>query len=279
MEYIKINFKIEPDNELNREILIAELESEGFESFAETDKSVEAYMPTDLYSQTSVNYHQYFNDKPFSLDYSVEKIPDKDWNEVWEKNYFEPLLINDQCLIRAPFHTEYPRAKYEIIIEPKMAFGTGYHETTYLMISEILQIDLRGKSVLDMGCGTGILGIMASLKGAASITCIDIDEWSYRNTLENSSYNHISNINVKLGGAELLKDHKFDLILANIHRNVLLHDMSTYRDSLNNNGQLLISGFYQNDLPALNQKANSLGLELTGLTEKNQWIALKFSLK
>lgn len=279
MEYTKISFKIEPDNELYREILIAELEAAGFESFAETEEGVETYLPSALYPEDPINYKLYFKDKPFSIKhYTIEKIPDQDWNEVWEKNYFKPVLINEQCLIRAPFHSEYPKAKYEIIIEPKRAFGSGHHETTYLMVSEILQIDLAGKKVLDMGCGTGILGILASLKGSESITCIDIDEWACHNSLENTGNNHITNIEVKYGGVDLLKGYKYDVIFANIQRNILLNDMSSYRDSLNKNGQLLISGFYLDDLPAIHQKAYSLGLKLIGRRERNRWLALKFTL-
>jgi ribosomal protein L11 methyltransferase len=280
MDYIKISFRIEPDNEIHREILIAELGAAGFESFAETEKVVEAYIPFTLYSENQNNYNLYFKKvKPFSINYIVEKIRDQNWNEIWEKNYFKPILINNQCLIRAPFHTDFPEAEYEIIIEPKMAFGTGYHETTFLMLSEILKINLAGKKVLDMGCGTGVLGILASHKGAASITFIDNDEWAFRNAMENASYNNISNFEVKLGGAELLNGEIYDLIFANINLNILLNDMNSYRNSLIKGGQLLISGFYLEELPDIQQKAYNLGLKYFDYGERNRWVVAKFILE
>jgi ribosomal protein L11 methyltransferase len=279
MEYIKLNCWIEPDNEIHREILIAELGNLGFESFSETDEVLEAFIPSVQFSEDLFKDDSFITHQSFIFKYTIEKIPDQNWNELWEKNYFKPLLINNQCLIRAPFHTNCPIVKYEIVIEPKMAFGTGNHETTFLMLSEILDSNPTGKKVLDMGCGTGILGILASMMGAASITSIDIDEWAYNNTKENAIYNNIFNLEVKLGGAELLTGEKYDLILANIQRNILLNDLHHYCSALANRGALIMSGFYLEDLPVIQKEANNLGLKFTGHIEKNNWIAAKFMLE
>jgi len=279
MEYTKINCSLQPDTETNREILIAELGSIGYESFTETDELVEAYIPTiDFSDNALVNLLSIdFQNSKFS--YTSEIIPDQNWNEVWEKNYFQPLIIANHCLIRAPFHTNYPKAKYKIVIEPGMAFGTGNHETTSLMISEILKQDLTGKTVLDMGCGTGILSILASLRGADSITGIDIDSWAIKSTTENAALNNVSNFEVILGGAEALPDKKFDFIYANIQRNILLNDMPQYCKVLKKNGKLIMSGFYIDDLESIKERAIGLGLQFNRFSENEKWVAVVFTSK
>lgn len=276
MEYKKVSFKLAPDNEVNREILIAKLAELDFDSFTETDEMVEAFIPSAKFSEEFINKESLSPYQFFTFNYIVETIPDQDWNEVWEKNYFKPLLIDSQCLIRAPFHTEYPSAKYEIIVEPRMAFGTGNHETTFLMISEILSLDLKGKKVLDMGCGTGVLGILASMKGAKDIVAIDIDENAWNVTIENTKLNQIPNIEVELGGADLLSDENFDYIFANIQRNVLLQDLPFYYFAMNNGGFIIMSGFYLSDLEVLKSKAESLGMTYISHKEKNNWVAATF---
>lgn len=276
MEYKKITFTIEPDSEINREILTAKLGEIGFESFTEKDEYTEAYIQSGQFSENLISSKS-FSDFPFfSYDYSVETIPDQNWNEIWEKNYFKPLLINEECLIRAPFHTEYPKAPYEIVIDPRMAFGTGNHETTYLMISEILDLNLTDKKILDMGCGTGVLSILASLKGAREITAIDIDENAYHITLENIKYNNIFNIIVQFGGAELLNAQKYEFIFANIQRNVLVQDLPSYTKALDHGGILIMSGFYPQDLKVIQEKAESLGLIFKSSNEKNNWMVSTF---
>jgi ribosomal protein L11 methyltransferase len=279
MEYTKLSCCITPDSEINRELAVAELGNLGFESFTETEEIVEAYIPSKDFSPELMESEQIRENPYFKLDYSVEVIPDQNWNEVWEKNYFQPLLIEEKCLIRAPFHNEYPTAEYEIIIEPKMAFGTGNHETTYLMIAAILNQNTKGKTILDMGCGTGILGILASMKGAASVTAIDIDEWAFNNVNENTELNNIHNLKAELGGAELLRNRKFDIIYANIQRNVLLQDMEFYAAALNQGGEIIMSGFYSEDIKVIREKAEDCGLQYCDDNLRSNWCAARFTLQ
>ena len=276
MEYTKVTCVLNPDNHLARELLIADLGNVGFESFVETDDTVEAYIQSPDFSPEILTSEHFRKNDFFHFEYSTEVIADQNWNEVWEQNYFEPLLIENKCLIRAPFHDTYPSAEYEIIINPRMAFGTGNHETTHLMILSILELEMKGKRVLDMGCGSGILSLFSSMKGASEITAIDIDEWSYNNTLENAELNQIRNIKVLLGDAGLLEEQSFDIILANIQRNILLQDMEAYRKVLNQGGELVMSGFYTADLASITEKAASLDLKLTATYERSDWCAARF---
>lgn len=276
MEYTKVTCTLDSDNELARELLMAELGNAGFESFVETDTGVEAYIPSKDFTPELLLAESLQANELFHFQHTTEVIADQNWNEVWEQNYFEPLLIEGQCLVRAPFHENYPAAPYEIIINPRMAFGTGNHETTHLMIKTLLGLELSGLDVLDMGCGSGILAIFAAMKGAKAITAIDIDEWSYNNTLENAELNGTGNILVRLGDAALLPGLQFDVILANIQRNILLDDMATYRDALKPGGLLLMSGFYLTDLAVISEKAVSLGLQPAGSDERSNWCAAGF---
>ncbi len=277
MNYFRVSIKINPFEEWLRDILMAEFTGIGFESFEETGDGFNGYIPEKLLNlkDTDNILEPYCNNFTFSI--SSELIPERNWNEEWEKNYFKPLVVAGECLIRAPFHTEYPNCKYEIVIEPNMAFGTGNHETTSMMLKAILKEELTGKKVLDMGCGTGILGILASMKGASEITAIDIDEWSVKGTTENAKLNGISNIKVKKGDVTLLDIEKYDIIFANIHKNVLLQDMYIYNNSLNPGGKLLMSGIYLNDLLDIKSKASELNLKFQYYQEKNNWIAVAFS--
>lgn len=276
MEYTKITCVLSPDTELARELLMAELGSAGFESFVETEEAVEAYIRSVDFTPELLAADHFQHNDFFSFQHTAEIIADQNWNEVWEQNYFEPLLIEDQCMIRAPFHESYPAAIFEIIINPRMAFGTGNHETTHLMIKAMLELNLEGKNVLDMGCGSGILSILSSMKGAKEITAIDIDEWSVNNTLENAELNHTGNILVSLGDASLLSDQQFDVVLANIQRNILLQDMPAYRKVLKPGGILIMSGFYIADLETITEKASLLGLKLEGSFERSEWCAASF---
>jgi ribosomal protein L11 methyltransferase len=274
MNYTQISFKLNPDTTENREILVAMLSDLAFESFDESEEQVMGYIPgesVDLEEIDSIT-----SLLPFSIATENELIPDKNWNEVWEKNYFKPLLIGNRCLVRAPFHTEFEPAEFELVIEPKMAFGTGNHETTTLVAEQILNMDLTGKTVLDMGCGTGILGMLASLKGAKSVTAIDIDTWSFESTVENARLNNILNLEAKLGDANLLGSETFEIIFANIHKNVIVNDLPVYESVLQSGGNLYLSGFYTHDMPDVKAKAESLGLVETGFQEKNNWVVYSF---
>jgi len=279
MDYNKITINITPFAEWLRDVLTAELGKIGFDSFVETETGFEAYIPTPKFEEENLNFVLNAFREDFTFSHSQEIIKSQNWNEVWEKNYFKPLVISNKCVIRAPFHKNYPKAKYEIIIEPNMAFGTGNHETTTMMVETILENNLTNKSILDMGCGTGILGILASMKDAKKITSIDIDEWSFNGTNENAELNNIQNIEVKLGDAGLLGVEKYDVIFANIHKNVLMNDLQAYFNTLNEDGTLIISGFYTEDIPAIKTKAESIGLKDSGFKTKNNWVAYSFTNK
>jgi len=274
MIYTQISFQLNPDTPENREILVAVLAELAFESFDENEEKVMGYIPGEEINISEI--HEICELLPFSVQIGQQTIPDQNWNEVWEKNYFKPLLIGGQCLVRAPFHTDFEPAKYELIIEPKMAFGTGNHETTTLVAEQILDMNLTDKTVLDMGCGTGILGMLASLRGAKSITAIDIDKWSYESTSENAKLNNIPNLVAKLGDASLLGAETYEIIFANIHKNVIINDLSKYEGVLASGGKIYLSGFYKHDMPDVLAKAESLGLIQSGYKEKNNWVVYSF---
>ena len=278
MDYIELRCTIETEEnnfETISEILIAELNEIGYESYDETDEGVNAYILEKFFNLEKVKALQVNSLAHCKITYEWEIIKTQNWNEVWEKN-FNPIIIEDQCLISAPFHTDTPKCKYEIIIEPKMSFGTGHHETTYLMLKTMLNLDFKDKIVLDMGSGTGVLAILASFKGAKEVTAIDIDEWAYQNALENVEKNQCENITVLQGDASLLQNQQFDIIIANINRNILMDDIKHYAKVLKNNGILLLSGLYDKDLPMIKEEASSQKLNLISFEEKNSWVAAQF---
>ena len=271
--YIEYNFKVEP-LQPGTEILIAELGYVGFESFVETEDGVTAYIQKDEWRDNILDEVEILNSAEFKIDHSFSEIEQINWNIEWEKN-FSPIEVDGKCVVRAPFHPE-RNLEYEIVIEPKMSFGTGHHETTFMMLQYILENEFEGKSVLDMGCGTAVLAILAEMRGASSIDAIDIDDWCYENSLENTEKNHCQNISVYLGDASLLKDQKYDVIIANINRNILLEDMHVYKKCLKSGGLLYLSGFYTQDLAIIKETCNNLGLEFVDNKEKNNWVAAKF---
>jgi ribosomal protein L11 methyltransferase len=279
MNYISVNFKINNQTDLYREIIIAELGEAGYEGFRETDEGLEAYINKSDYDENilkSLSIYDYCRRE--DLSYTIVEIKEKNWNAVWEQN-FEPIIINDQCIIKAPFHQVNQSYPFEIIIEPKMSFGTGHHETTYLMIEIILEENLKGKKVLDMGCGTGVLGILASMKGAYKVTAIDIDEWAYNNAIENAERNRIKNINILKGDSSLLGSENYDTIFANINRNILLKDMETYVRVLVLGGKLIISGILPADEQLMNKIGEKYNLKYRKTRLKNNWIAMEFRQK
>lgn len=256
------------------EILIAELGYAGFESFVETEEGVTAYIQKNEWNPSILDDIQILNSDEFEISYIFEEIEQTNWNQEWEKN-FNPIIVDDTCSVRAPFH-EKPNTEYDIVIEPKMSFGTGHHETTHMMIQHILKNDFKNKSVLDMGCGTGVLAILAEMKGAKPVDAIDYDNWCYLNSLENVEHNNCKHITVLEGDASLLKDQTYDIIIANINRNILLNDMHAYVKCLKANGELYLSGFYADDIPIIEEECNKHGLRHVESLEKNNWVALKF---
>jgi ribosomal protein L11 methyltransferase len=271
--YIGYSFKVEPFQP-GTEILIAELGYAGFESFVETPDGVIAYIQAGDHSESILESIYILNSSEFEITYNFETIEQTNWNAEWEKN-FNPIVVGDQCAIRAPFHDPFD-VKYDIIIEPKMSFGTGHHETTHMMIEHVLASDFTKKSVLDMGCGTGVLAILAMKKGASRVEAIDIDNWCYLNSLENISRNDCDQITVLEGDASLLEGKRFDVIIANINRNILLNDLSTYVACLNKNASLFLSGFYDSDFELIQASCENLGLKFETKRTRNNWVALKF---
>ena len=272
--YIEYNFTFSPKEPIS-EILIAELGSVGFESFVETENGVTAYIQKTDWNAEILADVFVLNSDEFLIEYNQNEVPQTNWNAEWEKN-FSPIQVDDLVSIRAPFH-ENPNLKYDIVIEPKMSFGTGHHETTHMMVQHLLQLDLENKKVLDMGCGTGILAIFAEMKGAKPLDAIDIDNWCYENSLENVTRNNCENISVYEGDAALLVDKKYDVIIANINRNILLMDMKVYTNCLQEGGILLLSGFYEQDIPVIDAEVIKYGLKLEKFIQRNNWVALKYN--
>ncbi len=271
--YLGYHFTIEP-KELGSEILIAELGELPFESFVESEFGVTAFVQKQLWKASILDDVFVLNSPQFTISYTIEEIEQVNWNEEWEKN-FEPIDVDGQCHVRAPFHPK-TNAKYDIIIEPKMSFGTGHHETTHMMIQHLLEIDVTNMKTLDMGCGTAILAILAEMKGAQPIDAIDIDNWCYLNSIENAERNNCQHITVYEGDATLLLDQKYDLIIANINRNILLNDMQRYVDCLNPKGMLLLSGFYEEDIPSIEASCTEKGLTFVKKLQRNNWVSLKY---
>jgi len=275
MNYIEVQFSITPYEEYISDVLAEELGEIGFDSFVPTEDSLSAYIVENLFDEPKLK--DLLADFPFeaSIDYKVTQIESKNWNEEWEKNFFEPIVIGNDCVIHSSFHKNVPEAKYDIVIDPKMAFGTGHHETTSLIIGLLLEMELEGKTLLDMGCGTAVLAILAAMRGAKNLVAIDIDTWCTENSIENIAINNIDGIDVQLGGAELLAGLHFDIVLANINRNILLADMEQYAACLSSGGELYMSGFYKEDIPLIEAEANRNGLKLIDFREKNNWVAVK----
>jgi ribosomal protein L11 methyltransferase len=267
MDYIEI--RLHTASEEKREILTSSLAEEQFESFAESDDELLAYVQIDKYDAGKVSEIC----SEFGISFIENRIPEQNWNAEWEKN-FEPVLIAEKCFIRAPFHAPHPEYEYEIIIEPKMSFGTAHHETTAMMLETMMQMDFRGKKVLDMGCGTGILAILAAKMGAAKVDAIDNDTWAVNNSIENIERNQVSVVSVRLGDVDKA-DKNYDIILANINRNILLGHLPEY-SKLSPSCELLMSGFYEEDLPVIRQVAESVNFVFRRMLSKNHWVAVLF---
>jgi ribosomal protein L11 methyltransferase len=260
------------------DLLIGMLADAGFESFTENENgTLSAFMQASLYTielTTKLSSDEFAE---FLDSFHAEHIADQNWNAVWESQY-DPVLIDNRCMVRAPFHPQPVGLEFDIVIMPKMSFGTAHHETTKLMIQYLLSMQVSGKSLLDMGSGTAVLAILARMKGAFPVSAIDNDEWAYNNAVENVQGNNFADIEVLSGDASLLAGKKFDIVLANINRNILLNDIPAYRESLNADGKLFMSGFYSEDLPLIEAKANESGLRILSSRMDNNWTAACFTL-
>ncbi len=279
MDYLEVCFCIDPFKEEFTELLIAQISELPFDSFVIENSCLKAYIPKDSFSDSlleealsSVDYSNLFK-----LDVKYNSIEHQNWNAIWESN-FNPIVVSKRCTIKAGFHKNLPKTKYNITIDPKMAFGTGHHQTTHLMIESMLSIDFCDKKVLDMGCGTGILAMLAAKMGAKTpVDAIDIDPIAVDSTLENSRRNRVSEIiNAKIGDSSIIKDSKYDIILANINRNIIVADMDCYYNSLSSGGILLLSGFYDRDIPFITKSAEKHDLRLISTGSKDNWVSIMF---
>ena len=268
--YLEFNFTISPLQPWN-EILMAELIEIGFDSFTEEHEGILAYIQKDLFDDKQLQEINMFSKEAVEISYTYQEMPNINWNEEWEKN-FEPINVENQVSIRAEFHSN-QNLPHEIIIQPKMSFGTGHHATTYLMIQQMLDMDFENKTVLDMGCGTSVLAIFAKQKGAGKTVAIDIDEWSVENSKENAERNNVD-LDISQGTADNLGAENFDIILANINRNILISDIPTYVSVLNNVGQLLLSGLCFFDVEDVLEVCNEQKLTLKRKLQREEWVSL-----
>lgn len=273
MDYVEVSFEIQPMQPW-RDVLIGELAEIDFESFVETETGLQAYIQKELFSEENLHAISTLNQHGVVITHHIKPIKSENWNAVWEAD-FEPIIVNDECIVRAPFHPA-KNLPFEIVISPKMSFGTGHHETTWLMMKTLLGVEVSGKEVLDMGSGTGVLAILAEKMGAKAVLAVDVDDWAYENAIENTSLNDTVNITVEKGNVSNIEGQSFHVILANINKNVLLQDMDQYASALKPQGKLLISGFFEMDVPDLMRKATSCGLQLSHKEYKNHWACLKF---
>jgi ribosomal protein L11 methyltransferase len=276
MSYYELAFSLIDPEDFHQDLLINELAEAGFDTFEEVEGGFNAYVKSDDFDEEKINqllipYHDMFK-----FSYKTTLIPQKNWNEVWESN-FEPIQILDQIYVRATFHEEKSNFPYEIIIDPKMAFGTGHHQTTALMLEWLLETDVKDKLVLDMGCGTGILAILASKMGAKEVDAIDYDVICYDSVKENAELNGITNLNAYCGSKEVIPSKPYEVILANINRNILLDQLEAYAKVMTPGAQLYLSGFYENpDLGMLKEEAEKYGLKYIDHKKNDEWVSAKF---
>lgn len=277
MRYLRCTLELKPV-EPAREILIAALAELGFESFEETESGLNAYIQEPSWDGDAFQAIPFLRHPHWQVTWQTEWIEPRNWNAEWERGY-DPIRVRDLCVVRAPFHPAPEGIPYDIVIAPKMSFGTGHHQTTFLMLDYLLDMDLDGRSVLDVGSGTGVLAILAGMKGAAPITAIDIDPWAFENCQENTVRNAQEGIEVLQGEVGSVGDRKYDVVLANINKNVLLADLKTYSGILKKRGVLLLSGFYQSDLRDLQKAALENGMSLQDSRERDGWTAARFLKK
>jgi ribosomal protein L11 methyltransferase len=276
MVYSEVIFKLSTTEEFHKDLLVNALSEIGFDTFEDFETGFKAYIPSSELNEDKIEQLRVIYGDMFSFTFTTKSIPHQNWNEIWESN-FEPLQVGNRCYIRATFHEPHPEFEYEIVIDPKMAFGTGHHQTTALMMEFMLDENFEGQKVLDMGCGTGILAILASKMSAKDVLAIDYDEICFDSTIENSEINRINNIQVLCGSKEVIPDQKFDIILANINRNILLDQLDRYSEVASSGSTLFLSGFYQQpDLSIIKQKCDSVGFNYIQHKELNNWVCAKF---
>jgi len=277
MEYLELRVEINPID-AGRDIMMALLSEVGYESFTNDGDYLLAYIESKKFDETDLIEINNLLPEDFAMTYKHKIIPSQNWNEVWEKNY-EAVIIGEKVSVRAPFHPKVDNIDYEIIIEPKMSFGTAHHATTAQIILLMMNENFQDKNVLDMGCGTAVLSIFASILGAKNVDAIDNDKWAFNNSIENIERNNCSNIEVFWNDAEFLDDSKneyYDIIMANINRNILLNDVNKYSKSLKVGGIILMSGFYKRDLPMLIEEAKEFDLEFKSHIIEKDWTAAKW---
>ncbi|ADY51920.1 (LSU ribosomal protein L11P)-lysine N-methyltransferase [Pseudopedobacter saltans DSM 12145] len=274
MNYYELKFELKDAEEFHQDLLIGELAEIGFDTFEESEKGFNAFVAETAYNAKLIADTLATYKDMFTFSYESVFIPQKNWNEVWESN-FEPLEIKDQVYVRATFHEPKQAFPYEIVIDPKMAFGTGHHQTTTLMMEWLLETEVEGKNVLDMGCGTAILGILASKQGAKAVDAIDYDDVCYLSAKENAELNDINNVSVFCGSKEAIPNTAYDIILANINRNILLDQIERYAEVLKSDGLLFLSGFYESDIEILVDEAKKYKLQYVSHKKLNDWVAVK----
>lgn len=274
--YVDANACCEPDLTTASDMLSAFLGEIGFESFVFENNVLTAYVRSEAFSSEA--FAEVLDQLPLpqvTLSAETEEIEGRDWNHEWEKNYFQPIVVADRCVIHSTFHTGYPKCEYDIVIDPKMAFGTGHHATTSQIIAQLLELDLIGKAVVDMGTGTGILAILAAMRGAAPVVAIEIDPAAEVNARENMVLNHQAQIDLRLGDATMLEGCRADVFIANINRNIILNDLEAYAATLNRDAIMILSGFYESDIPMLEARAAAFGLEyVRHTTQGDNWACL-----
>lgn len=276
-DYREIRIDVDPCSETVTDIFAQLLCEIGYESFVADEKGLTAYVKDELFDRESLN--GVIDDFPIegiSVEVADKFVEGRDWNSEWEKNYFRPIVVGDRCVIHSSFHSDYPECLYDIVIDPKMAFGTGHHQTTSLIIEYLLTLELEGKKVVDMGTGTGILAILAAMRGSRDVTAVEIDPFACRNAVENVGLNGHGEIKVVLGDASLLKEiGDVDLFIANINRNIITADMGSYVATLKKGSRMILSGFYVDDIEIVGSEAEKYGMKVCGHTEKDRWAALE----
>ena len=278
-DYIELRLDATPCDETRTDILAALLAQAGFESFVPDETGLTAYIKAELFDHREID--SLLADFPMETAFTVSRklVEGQDWNKEWEKNYFQPIVIDDQCVIHSSFHKDIPECRYDIVIDPKMAFGTGHHATTSLVIRQLLAMNLQGLNVVDMGTGTGILAILATMRGARRVDAVEIDEFAFTNAVENMRLNSTETVELHLGdAAELAQVSDVNLFIANINRNIITADMAAYTDTLSPGAEMILSGFYEEDIPVIMKTAETLGLKYSDHTVMDRWASLRLTL-